>query len=95
MPSGPITDLAGLKFSAAGKPLDWQRDAEDMYAFHSKCPPARMRSTSRLIISSRPSSGEFSDGASATLAIGGPELEPVAALSRRERNPPTSNTPPR
>src|SRR6266852_6116772 len=34
MPAGPITDLAGLKFSASGKPLPWRRDLVDMFAFH-------------------------------------------------------------
>ena len=37
-PSGPVNNLTGLVFSANGKPLDWQRDAEDMYAFHLVVP---------------------------------------------------------
>lgn len=37
-PTGPITNLAGLKFSAAGKPLAWRRDDVDMYAFHLEVP---------------------------------------------------------
>jgi len=37
-PIGPITDLAGLKMSAAGKPVAWRRDAEDMYAFAVEVP---------------------------------------------------------
>src|ERR1019366_1966302 len=37
-PSGPVNDLTGLAFSANGKPLDWQRDAEDMFAFHLTVP---------------------------------------------------------
>src|SRR6266478_7940091 len=37
-PTGPITDLAGLKFSAAGKPVAWRRDDVDMYAFHLEVP---------------------------------------------------------
>src|SRR5215469_15258821 len=32
-PTGPITDLAGLKFSIASASLTWERDAEDMFAF--------------------------------------------------------------
>src|SRR5438105_12638863 len=31
-PTGPIADLAGLKFSAAGKELTWHRDPVDMYS---------------------------------------------------------------
>ena len=37
-PSGPIKDLVGLKMTAAGKPVTWQRDPEDMYAFHLDVP---------------------------------------------------------
>src|ERR671939_2108999 len=33
-PTGPIRDLAALKFRAGGKPLAWRRDDEDLYAFH-------------------------------------------------------------
>jgi len=38
-PTGPIQNLTGLHFTAAGKDLDWQRDLEDMYAFHLQVPP--------------------------------------------------------
>ncbi|MEY4917793.1 MAG: hypothetical protein RL616_1706 [Verrucomicrobiota bacterium] len=37
-PSGPVNNVTGLKFSANGKPLDWQRDAEDMFTFHLTVP---------------------------------------------------------
>ena len=37
-PSGPITSLTGLQVSAAGKPLAWQRDTVDMFAFHLEVP---------------------------------------------------------
>ncbi len=37
-PSGPITDLAGLKFSAGGKTIAWRRDDVDMYALHVDVP---------------------------------------------------------
>ena len=37
-PTGPIVNLAGLKISAAGKPLPWRRDDVDMYAFHVDVP---------------------------------------------------------
>jgi predicted metalloprotease with PDZ domain len=37
-PSGPIVNLVGLKFSAAGKPLRWRRDDVDMFAFHCEVP---------------------------------------------------------
>src|SRR4051794_12164491 len=37
-PTGPITDLSGLKFTANGKPVAWRRDLVDMYAFHVDVP---------------------------------------------------------
>ena len=39
-PSGPIAALTGIRFEAAGKPLVWQRDDVDMYAFHVTVPDA-------------------------------------------------------
>ena len=37
-PTGPIVNLAGLKITAAGKPLAWRRDDVDMYTFHVEVP---------------------------------------------------------
>jgi predicted metalloprotease with PDZ domain len=37
-PTGPITDLAGLRFTAGGKQLAWRRDDVEMYAFHLDVP---------------------------------------------------------
>lgn len=37
-PTGPITDLAGLKINAAGKTVPWRRDDVDMFAFHVEVP---------------------------------------------------------
>ncbi|HEY6326707.1 MAG TPA: hypothetical protein VIW73_09390 [Candidatus Cybelea sp.] len=37
-PSGPLNNLAALRVSAAGAPLDWRRDSVDMYAFHVNVP---------------------------------------------------------
>lgn len=37
-PTGPITDLTGLKFSASGKTLAWRRDLLDGYTFHVEVP---------------------------------------------------------
>jgi predicted metalloprotease with PDZ domain len=38
-PSGPVNNVTGLKFSANDQPLDWQRDAVDMFQFHVVVPP--------------------------------------------------------
>ena len=39
-PSGPIAALTGIHMEASGKPLTWQRDDIDMYAFHVVVPEA-------------------------------------------------------
>jgi predicted metalloprotease with PDZ domain len=33
-PAGPIGNVAGLKFSAKGKAIPWQRDLSDVFTFH-------------------------------------------------------------
>ena len=37
-PSGPLTQLAGLKFSANGKAVEWTRDPVEVFAFHVTVP---------------------------------------------------------
>ena len=37
-PTGPISDLAGLKIRANGKDISWQRDPMEMNAFHCDVP---------------------------------------------------------
>jgi predicted metalloprotease with PDZ domain len=37
-PTGPITDLAGLKITAGGKAVAWRRDDLDMFTFHVEVP---------------------------------------------------------
>src|SRR5262249_19501229 len=37
-PTGPIQNFTGLHFFAGGKEVEWQRDLEDMYAFHLQVP---------------------------------------------------------
>jgi len=37
-PTGPITDLTGLKFTASGKQLSWRRDLQDGFTFHVEVP---------------------------------------------------------
>jgi predicted metalloprotease with PDZ domain len=37
-PNGPITQLAGLTFTANGKPVAWTRDPVHVYAFHLTVP---------------------------------------------------------
>src|SRR3954462_14074864 len=37
-PTGPIEDLAGLKFFFNGQPLKWRRDLQDGWTFHVEVP---------------------------------------------------------
>ena len=37
-PSGPLNQLAGLRLSANGAPLEWRRDPVNMFAFHVDVP---------------------------------------------------------
>ncbi|MES2149621.1 MAG: peptidase M61 [Pseudomonadota bacterium] len=37
-PSGPLTQLAGLKFTAKGMPIEWVRDPVQVHAFHLTIP---------------------------------------------------------
>jgi predicted metalloprotease with PDZ domain len=47
-PSGPIANVTGLRFAAAGTPLAWERDAVDMYAFHMNVPAGATEITATL-----------------------------------------------
>jgi predicted metalloprotease with PDZ domain len=47
-PTGPITDLTGLKFSAGGKTLNWRRDLLDGYTFHVEVPAGQSEVTANL-----------------------------------------------
>src|SRR5436305_185117 len=37
-PTGPINDMVGLRLSANGKSISWQRDDVEMFAFHCQIP---------------------------------------------------------
>jgi len=47
-PDGPIWNVAGLKFSAAGKSIPWSQDPVDMYAFHVEVPQGTKSVTAKL-----------------------------------------------
>ena len=65
-PTGPIRDLVGLKFSAAGQDVPWQRDSLDMYAFHCVVPPGTRMLEVSLDFLVPMGGGGFTSGASAT-----------------------------
>jgi predicted metalloprotease with PDZ domain len=37
-PTGPVSDITGVVFTANGKPLTWRRDDADLYQFHVTVP---------------------------------------------------------
>ncbi len=68
-PTGPITDLVGLKMSVAGKPIAWRRDAEDMYAFVTDLPAGASSLDVALDYLSPPGADGSASGASATAQL--------------------------
>jgi predicted metalloprotease with PDZ domain len=67
-PSGPIAALTGIHMEAAGKPLPWQRDDVDMYAFHVTVPEgAKTVEVSLDAITSNDSAGGAGPAASSNL----------------------------
>ena len=66
-PTGPITDLTGLKFTASGKTLLWRRDLLDGFTFHVEVPAGENEVTANLDYAS-PASYEpgYSAGMAAT-----------------------------
>ena len=65
-PTGPITDLAGLKFTAAGNAVAWQRDDVDMYAFHLEVPSGASKLDVKLDFLLPATAEGFSSAASTT-----------------------------
>ncbi len=47
-PDGSVDEVMGLEFSADGRPLAWQRDELDRFAFHLTVPPGTHRIESRF-----------------------------------------------
>ncbi len=65
-PTGPITDLAGMKVSGNGQPIPWTRDSTDMYQFHVTVPPGISTLNVAIEFISPPDSDGFSSGSSIT-----------------------------
>ncbi len=65
-PDGPITDVTGLKFSANGKTIPWQRDLVDMFTFHLNVPPGVSSLDVRFDYVEPAETSGFTAGASAT-----------------------------
>src|SRR5579864_4509794 len=66
-PTGPIQDLAGLKFTANGQTLKWRRDLLDGWTFHIEVPAGASAVNASLdFVSPTGEEGLFTGGASAT-----------------------------
>jgi len=69
MPDGPIIEVAGLKFSAAGKTIPWRRDLVEMFSIHLTVPAGVTSLTADFdFLLSAPATG-YSAGASATNSL--------------------------
>lgn len=68
-PTGPVVDLVGLKFTAAGKTIPWSRDAVNMYAFHVTVPEGASVLDVVFDFITPPETGGFTSGASATTEL--------------------------
>jgi predicted metalloprotease with PDZ domain len=68
-PDGPITDLVGLKISAAGKLVNWQRDADNMFAFHLTVPASANAVDVSFDFLLPSGSGAYSSGVSSTATL--------------------------
>ena len=66
-PDGPVIDLAGLKFSAAGQPLKWRRDLLDGWTINVEVPAGQNEVLADLdYLEPATLVGGFSSGSSAT-----------------------------
>jgi predicted metalloprotease with PDZ domain len=68
-PTGPITDLAGVKLTAAGKAVPWRRDEVDMYALHCTVPEGADAVEVRLNFLTPATTAGFSSGACCTHSL--------------------------
>ena len=65
-PTGPIVGLSGLRFSANGSTIAWQRDPVEMYEFHVDVPPGANAIDVDLDYLLPPPGTNFTAGASAS-----------------------------
>ena len=67
-PTGPVQDLAGLKFSADGKSLVWRRDLLDGWTFHVEVPAgvSSVEASLDFISPAGSEEGIYTGGATAT-----------------------------
>jgi predicted metalloprotease with PDZ domain len=69
-PTGPITDVVGLRFMGGGHEVPWRRDAVDMYAFHLDVPQGADSLDATFDFLSAIGTGGFSSASSETAHLG-------------------------
>jgi predicted metalloprotease with PDZ domain len=72
-PTGPVDNLAGIKFSANGRDIPWRRDDVNMFALHLDIPPGVSSIEARADFLATAAPSGFSAGAST-----GPNLAVVS-----------------
>jgi len=72
-PTGPVDNLAGIKFSANGRDIPWRRDDVNMFALHLDIPPGVTSIEARADFLATAAPSGFSAGAST-----GPNLAVVS-----------------
>ena len=90
-PTGPIADLAGLRFRVGQRAIEWQRDPVDLFAFHLVVPAGTDAVEAQFDYLAPSGGGVFSTGALETgrladiLAIDGDPLADISVLQDRTR----------
>jgi len=69
MPTGPITNLVGLKIKAGEQTIPWKRDSVNMFAFHINVPAGASSLDIVFDYISPAEGGDFSSGSSATTQL--------------------------
>ena len=68
-PTGPVTNLVGLKVTGGGRNLPWKRDSVNMFAFHVEVPAGVSNLDVTFDFISPPEAGGFTSGSSTTTEL--------------------------
>jgi len=68
-PTGPITNMVGLKVQGGGKTIAWKRDSANMFAFHIDVPPDVTSLDVAFDFISPPEAGGFTSAAATTTEL--------------------------
>ena len=68
-PTGPITNMVGLKVQGGGKTIEWTRDSVNMFAFHIEVPSGVTSLDVVFDFISPPEGGGFTSSASTTTEL--------------------------